>query len=79
MHGRSGPVFMMVDHESDETWENDKNDRGTFGGMIKLIMDVPALEERRYGIRIGTTEIAVDDTYPLAESKLLISFLTFHI
>lgn len=47
--------------------------------MIKLIMDVPALEARQRTISRVAMEVALDGTYPLAESKLLMSFLTFHI
>ena len=49
--------------------------KDTFGGMIKLIMDVPALLARSDQIAPAIKA----KTYPLAASKLLISFLTFHI
>lgn len=59
MHGISDPVFEIVDIEPHEICENDEDDRGTFGGMIKLIMDVPALEGHTSTISGVTIEVAI--------------------
>ena len=49
----------------------------TFGGMIKLIMEVPALQQKmRFMFPSASTILS---THPLAASRLLMSFLTFHI
>ena len=47
----------------------------TFGGMMREIMEVPAL----HGAMSKVLKEIDRWTYPLAASRLLMSFLTFHI
>lgn len=53
----------------------------TFGGRIKLIIDVPALEERQdrqTPLSLDSLNASRGRTHPLALSKLLINFFIFH-
>jgi hypothetical protein len=64
----------------------DMSDLGrTFGGIMRLIIDVPALGSLKLDQRVFHGEKSrdkfgrLDVTHPLAESRLLISFLIFHV
>lgn len=63
--------------ESGEICEYDKDDRGTFGGMIKLIMDVPALEGRGGTISGATREVAMRWRIPSRRVQALDELLNF--
>lgn len=45
---------------------------------MRLIIEVPALERDQHQ-RVMLEEVGTMDGHPLAASRLLISFLTFHI
>lgn len=45
--------------------------------MIRLIMEVPALKNGERQPVIG--DAGIEESYPLAELRLLMSFFTFHI
>jgi hypothetical protein len=77
MHGISDPVFEIVDIEPHEICKNDKDDRGTFGGMIKLIMDVPALEAPAGTISGVTIEVVIRWNIPSRRVQALDELLDF--
>ena len=77
MHGRSGPVFMIANVAWDEICENDKNDRCTFGGMIKLIMDVPALGTRARTMSGATIDAVIRCHIPSGRVQALDELLDF--
>ena len=57
--------------------QNDKNDQFTFGGMIKLIMDVPALEERAHTISNAMMKVGIRLHIPPRRVQALDELLDF--
>ena len=68
---------MIANVAWDEICENDKNDRCTFGGMIKLIMDVPALGTRARTMSGATIDVVIRCHIPSGRVQALDELLDF--